>query len=134
MHERKTWCAGSAIAVLLLFGAAALAVAAEQAQIALPSSATAAPAAGTGAKLDFDSPPPGEKSPITGKLSGVDKPTDYKLLILVSNKTHNYHDGKPQPTLPAGRTIREPSSTDKSFRLREPRRLANSSIDGFRQN
>jgi hypothetical protein len=89
MHERKTCFA---ITVLLLFAAAAMAVAAEQAQIALPSSVAATPAAGTGAKLDFESPPPGEKSPITGKLSGVDKPNDYKLLILVSNDRKRWWD------------------------------------------
>jgi hypothetical protein len=92
MLERKTWCAGVAIAALPLFGAAALAVAAEQAKIAVPSSAIEAPADGPGAKLDFDSPPLGERRPITGKLTGVGKPADYKLLILVSNDQKRWWD------------------------------------------
>ena len=92
MPERKTFCASVTIPPLLLFGAAALAIAAEQAKIAEPNSTTAAPAATTVAKLDFDSPPRGEKSPITGKLTGVEKPADYKLLILVSNDRKRWWD------------------------------------------
>jgi hypothetical protein len=87
--ERKTSCVRVAIAALLLFGVPALAVAAQQANIPEAGRATAAPAV---AKLDFDSPPRGEKSPITGKLSGVEKPTDYKLLILVSNDRKRWWD------------------------------------------
>jgi len=96
MPERKTFRESVTIAALVLFGAAALATAAEQATVPEPYRTTAAPAAGNAVKLDFDSPPRGEKSPITGKLTGADKPADYKLLILVSNdrkrwwdKTHN---------------------------------------------
>src|SRR5258708_76055 len=85
MSGRKTFCASVVIVALLLFGAAALAGAAGQAKIAEPNSTPAGPAARTVAKLDFDSPGRGERSPITGKLTGVEKPADYKLLILVSN-------------------------------------------------
>jgi hypothetical protein len=87
--ERKTSCARVAIAALFFLSATALAVAAEQANIAEPGRATAAPAV---AKLDFDSPPRGERSPITGKLSGVESPVNYKLLILVSNDRKRWWD------------------------------------------
>jgi hypothetical protein len=90
--ERKTSCARVAIATLLFFGVPALASAAEQAKAAEPNGTTAAPAADTAVKLDFDSPPRGERSPITGKLSGVEKPADYKLLILVSNDRKRWWD------------------------------------------
>ena len=92
MPERNILCAGVPIAALLLFGAAALAIAAEQTNIAEPSSTTAALTTDSVAKLDFDAPPRGEKSPITGKLTGVEKPADYKLLILVSNDRKRWWD------------------------------------------
>jgi hypothetical protein len=90
--ELKGFCAGVATAALLLFGTGALVIAAEQAKLAEPTSPTAAPAPAAVAKLDFDSPPRGERSPISGKLSGVDKPADYKLLILVSNDRKRWWD------------------------------------------
>jgi len=42
--------------------------------------------------LDFDSPGRDERSPIAGKLTGVEKPADYKLLILVSNDRKRWWD------------------------------------------
>jgi hypothetical protein len=92
MLECKTFCATVSIGTLLFFGAAALVIAAEQATIAEPKSTTPAPTAGTVAKLDFDSPPLGKRSPITGKLTGVGKPADYKLLILVSSDRKRWWD------------------------------------------
>jgi len=92
MPERKTSGARVAIAVLLFFGTAAWAIAAEQVKIAEPNSTITAPAADTIVKLDFDSPPRGERSSIAGKLTGVEKPTDYKLLILVSNDRKRWWD------------------------------------------
>ena len=51
---------------------------------------------GTAAAVDFDVPPPGTNSPVTGQVFGLSNPTSYEILMLVSaitnvwwDKTHN---------------------------------------------
>jgi hypothetical protein len=58
----------------------------------------------TQATVDFTMPPIGTGNDITGKLTGVSDPTQYKVLILVSgdrykwwDKTHIQPKGFPQP-------------------------------------
>jgi hypothetical protein len=48
--------------------------------------------------VDFDAPPIGANTPITGQVLGLSNPTDYRVLMLVSaktnvwwDKTHNVH-------------------------------------------
>jgi hypothetical protein len=42
--------------------------------------------------VDFFSPPVQQTPPLVGKLTGVDDPTKYKLLVLVSGDTVFWHD------------------------------------------
>jgi hypothetical protein len=48
--------------------------------------------------VDFDAPPVGTNQPVTGQVLGLSKPSDYRVLMLVSaitnvwwDKTHNVH-------------------------------------------
>ena len=48
--------------------------------------------------VDFDAPPKGTNTPVTGQVLGLSNPTDYRVLMLVSaitnvwwDKTHNVH-------------------------------------------
>ena len=42
--------------------------------------------------IDFDAPPVGVDDPITGQVLGLSHPADYKVLMLVSNKTNVWWD------------------------------------------